>query len=134
VGTCSGSQDIHLVFHAVFMRVSLLPFPSVMHHDLTSLSLPSGGIGAFGPLIIQGFGFEQFHTILFNIPFSAMQVVVTLLSAFISTKYKLKWPVVFALCFPPIGGAVCHSSPCLLCPIANNVCSRLCMSSDESHH
>ncbi|KAJ7594767.1 major facilitator superfamily domain-containing protein [Mycena floridula] len=68
-------------------------------------AVPSGGIGAFGPLIIQGFGFDQFETILFNIPFAALQVIVTLLSAYISTKIKLKWPVIFALTLPPIGGA-----------------------------
>ncbi|KAJ8087519.1 hypothetical protein AAF712_006640 [Marasmius tenuissimus] len=67
--------------------------------------VPSGGISAFGPLIIQGFGFDQFHTILFNIPFGFIQVVVTLLSALISTKVKLKWPVIFALTIPPIAGA-----------------------------
>ncbi|KAJ8496781.1 hypothetical protein ONZ45_g12308 [Pleurotus djamor] len=68
-------------------------------------ALPSGGIGAFGPLIIQGFGFNQFQTILFNIPFAFFQVVLTLLSAYISTKIKLKWPVIFFLTLPPIAGA-----------------------------
>ncbi|KAK0219377.1 major facilitator superfamily domain-containing protein [Armillaria nabsnona] len=68
-------------------------------------AVPSGGIGAFGPLIIQGFGFNSFDTILFNIPFSAVQVIVTLLAAEISTRLKLKWPVVFALSLPPIAGA-----------------------------
>ncbi|EIN09349.1 MFS general substrate transporter [Punctularia strigosozonata HHB-11173 SS5] len=66
---------------------------------------PSGGIGTFGPLIIKGFGFNQFHTLLFNIPFSAMQVVLTLLSADISQRIKLKWPVLFFLTLPTIGGA-----------------------------
>ncbi|KAF8913613.1 major facilitator superfamily domain-containing protein [Mucidula mucida] len=68
-------------------------------------AVPSGGIGAFGPLIIKGFGFDQFNTILFNIPFSAMQVAVTLLAAYVSTKIKMKWPVVFFLTLPPIAGA-----------------------------
>ncbi|RDB16325.1 hypothetical protein Hypma_003016 [Hypsizygus marmoreus] len=67
---------------------------------------PSGGIGAFGPLIIQGFGFNQFHTILFNIPFAAFQVLITIIAALVSTKIKLKWPVVFGLSLPPIAGAV----------------------------
>ncbi|KAK1223983.1 hypothetical protein PQX77_013144 [Marasmius sp. AFHP31] len=67
--------------------------------------VPSGGISAFGPLIIQGFGFNQFQTILFNIPFGFIQVLVTLVSALISTKVKLKWPVIFALTIPPIAGA-----------------------------
>ncbi|TFK39896.1 major facilitator superfamily domain-containing protein [Crucibulum laeve] len=68
-------------------------------------AVPSGGIGAFGPLIIQGFGFDQFKTILFNIPFNGFQVIVTLAAAYISTRLKLKWPVVFVLTLPPIAGA-----------------------------
>ncbi|KAJ7859722.1 MFS general substrate transporter [Mycena leptocephala] len=68
-------------------------------------AVPSGGIGAFGPLIIQGFGFNQFDTILFNIPFSAFQVIITITAATISTKIKLKWPVIFIASLPPIAGA-----------------------------
>lgn len=72
---------------------------------LFACAVPSGGIGAFGPLIIQGFGFNQFHTILFNIPFSFLQVILTLTSAYISQRTKLKWPVILFLSFPPIAGA-----------------------------
>ncbi|KAG8723715.1 hypothetical protein FRC09_002053 [Ceratobasidium sp. 395] len=61
-------------------------------------ALPSGGISTFGPLIIKGFGFNQ-------IPFGALQVIVTLGSATIATKLKLKWPVLFFLTLPPIAGA-----------------------------
>ncbi|THH31740.1 hypothetical protein EUX98_g2458 [Antrodiella citrinella] len=68
-------------------------------------ALPSGGISVFGPLIIKGFGFNQFQTLLFNIPFSALQVITVVLSAWLSTKLKLKWPVIFGLCLPPIAGA-----------------------------
>ncbi|KAF8869062.1 major facilitator superfamily domain-containing protein [Infundibulicybe gibba] len=69
-------------------------------------AVPSGGISAFGPLIIQGFGFNQFTTILFNIPFNAFQVLITLFSAYLSTRLKLKWPVIFGLTIPPIAGSV----------------------------
>jgi len=68
-------------------------------------ALPSGGISVFGPLIIKGFGFNQFQTLLFNIPFSALQVVTVIFSAWISTRLKLKFPVIFALTLPPIAGA-----------------------------
>ncbi|CAE6464839.1 unnamed protein product [Rhizoctonia solani] len=71
-------------------------------------ALPSGGISSFGPLIINGFGFSQclkFHTILLNSPFGAFQVIITLGSAAIATKIKLKWPVIFFLTLPPIAGA-----------------------------
>ena len=47
----------------------------------------------------------QFQTILFNIPFSALQVILTILAASVATKIKLKWPVAFFLCLPPIAGS-----------------------------
>ncbi|KAF8229348.1 MFS general substrate transporter [Tricholoma matsutake] len=68
-------------------------------------ALPSGGVSAFGPLIIQGFGFDQFHTILLSIPFFALSVISILLSGYVCTKIKLKWPVVFVLCLPLIAAA-----------------------------
>ncbi|KDQ56844.1 hypothetical protein JAAARDRAFT_158072 [Jaapia argillacea MUCL 33604] len=68
-------------------------------------ALPSGGISSFGPLIIKGFGFDPLQTILFNAPFGIFQVIITFAAAGIATKTKLKWPVIFALTLPPIGGA-----------------------------
>ncbi|ELU36895.1 hypothetical protein AG1IA_09075 [Rhizoctonia solani AG-1 IA] len=38
-------------------------------------------------------------------PFGAFQVIITLGSAAIATKLKLKWPVLFFLTLPPIAGA-----------------------------
>ncbi|EPQ51784.1 allantoate permease, partial [Gloeophyllum trabeum ATCC 11539] len=68
-------------------------------------ALPSGGLSSFGPLIIKGFGFGTLDTILFNAPFGIFQVIITLLSALISQRIKLKWPVIFFLSLPPIAGA-----------------------------
>lgn len=88
------------------VREVLLDVKTYLWFSLLFLcAVPSGGIGAFGPLIIQGFGFNQFDTILFNIPFSAFQVIITILAAAISTKIKLKWPVIFFISLPPIAGA-----------------------------
>ncbi|EME89697.1 uncharacterized protein MYCFIDRAFT_185895 [Pseudocercospora fijiensis CIRAD86] len=52
---------------------------------LTAVSIPSGRISTFGPLIVKSFGFDSFTTILFNMPFGAS-------------------PVLAALCIPPIIG------------------------------
>lgn len=35
---------------------------------LTAVSIPSGGITTFGPLIVRSFGFSSFQAILFNMP------------------------------------------------------------------
>lgn len=78
-------------------------------------SVPSGGISTFGPLIVQSFGYNSFDTILFNIPFGAVQLVATLGGAFLATHWKRKGPVLALLCIPPIIGcailiAVSHTA------------------------
>ncbi|KAI1483597.1 MFS general substrate transporter [Daldinia eschscholtzii] len=71
-----------------------------------SISIPSGGISTFGPLIVKTFGFDPFGTILFNIPFGFVQLVATVGGAFIAQKIKKKGPVIATLCLPPIAGCV----------------------------
>ncbi|KAK1511391.1 major facilitator superfamily transporter, partial [Colletotrichum abscissum] len=71
-----------------------------------SISIPSGGISTFGPLIIKSFGFDSFQTILFNIPFGFVQLVATVGGSWIATKIHKKGPVIAGLCVPPIAGCV----------------------------
>lgn len=71
-----------------------------------SISVPSGGITTFGPLIVQNFGFDSFHTILLNIPFGAVQIVATLGGAAFATYTKLKGAAIALLCVPPIIGCL----------------------------
>jgi len=73
---------------------------------LFSISVPSGGISTFGPLIVQSFGFDSFATILFNIPFGFVQLVATVGGAVLATRLKKKGPVIALLCVPPIVGCV----------------------------
>ncbi|KAK7612521.1 major facilitator superfamily domain-containing protein [Phyllosticta citricarpa] len=73
---------------------------------LVTVSIPSGGVSTFGPLIVASFGFDSFTTILFNIPFGAVQIVSTLGGAYLATKLKKKSPVLLLLCIPPIVGIV----------------------------
>jgi hypothetical protein len=73
---------------------------------LTAVSIPSGGITTFGPLIVQSFGFDAFTTILFNMPFGAVQIFATLGGAWLATRLKKKSPVLILLCIPPIIGIV----------------------------
>jgi len=71
---------------------------------LFSISIPSGGISTFGPLIVQSFVDDPFTTILFNIPFGFVQTVATIGGAFLATYIKKKGPVIALLCLPPIVG------------------------------
>ncbi|KAJ7497757.1 MFS general substrate transporter [Mycena latifolia] len=69
------------------------------------ISIPSGGISTFGPLIINSFGYNQLNTILLQMPFGAVQICATLLGGYAATRWKLKAPVLVALTLPPIAGA-----------------------------
>ncbi|KAI9373385.1 major facilitator superfamily domain-containing protein [Aspergillus egyptiacus] len=71
-----------------------------------SISIPSGGITTFGPLIIESFGFDELNTMLFNMPFGAIQLIATLGGAWLATRYKTKGGVVALLCLPAIAGCV----------------------------
>lgn len=69
-----------------------------------SISIPSGGIGTFGPLIVKTFGFDKFHTILFNTPFGAVQICATLGGGWLATRLKRKGLVIFLFSLPCIVG------------------------------
>lgn len=68
-------------------------------------SIPSGGIGTFGPLIIQSFGFDKFKTILFNIPFGVVNIIAILGGGWLATHIKSKGVVIAILALPCILGA-----------------------------
>lgn len=69
-----------------------------------SFSIPSGGISTFGPLIIKSFGFDSFTTILFNMPFGAVEIIATIGGSWLATRLKKKSPVLIMLCVPAIIG------------------------------
>lgn len=68
------------------------------------ISVPSNGVSTFGPLIIQSFVSDPFHTMLFSVPIGLSHVVAVSVSAYLSMKWKLKGPVIAGLCIPPIIG------------------------------
>ncbi|KAJ7071951.1 MFS general substrate transporter [Mycena amicta] len=70
-----------------------------------TISIPSGGISTFGPLIVSSLGFNQLNTILLQMPFGVIQILATLGGGFAATRLKLKSPVLVALTIPPIAGA-----------------------------
>lgn len=70
------------------------------------ISIPSGGVTTFGPLIVNSFGFDSFRTILLNIPFGAVQIFATMGGAWFATWMKRKDLALVLLCIPPIIGMV----------------------------
>ncbi|KAL2760982.1 hypothetical protein ACRALDRAFT_1059302 [Sodiomyces alcalophilus JCM 7366] len=76
------------------------------------ISVPSGGVSTFGPLIVQSFGFDSFTTILFNAPFGVVQLISTIGGALVAMKYHKKGPVIAVLSIAPIVGcAVLLATP-----------------------
>jgi hypothetical protein len=68
--------------------------------------IASGGIGTFGNLIVQSFGYDSFQTILFNIPFGAIQIIAIIGSAWLATKYQRKGLTITGLSILPTIGAI----------------------------
>lgn len=71
-----------------------------------AISIPSGGITTFGPLIIRSLGFDKYTAILLNMPFGAIQIIATMGSAAFATWTKKKGPALALLCIPPIIGTL----------------------------
>ncbi|RSH85337.1 hypothetical protein EHS25_004733 [Saitozyma podzolica] len=76
------------------------------------ISLVSGGIGAFGPLILQGFGLSTFQTILYNMIPGGIGIVSNILSAILIQYTKRKSPVLLgAAAFPLAAAAALYAMP-----------------------
>ncbi len=72
--------------------------------ETSPFRIASGGISTFGNLIVKSFGYDAFQTILFNIPFGAIQILVIIGSAWIATKTQRKGLVIAGIAvFPSIG-------------------------------
>lgn len=78
-------------------------------------SVPSNGIGVFGPLIIKSFVLDPYQSLLCNIPVGVFHVLAVVGSSWFSMKWKLKGPVIGILCVPPIVGL------CILLTYEHNI-------------
>jgi hypothetical protein len=110
MATCEGSflgfEVFLLVFLDVFHFVSQEEYVKLRYCGSHTVGSPSGGITTFGPLIIESFGFDQLNTMLFNMPFGAIQLIATLGGAWLATRFKTKGAIIGLLCLPAIVGCV----------------------------
>ncbi|KAJ3526207.1 hypothetical protein NMY22_g10260 [Coprinellus aureogranulatus] len=67
-------------------------------------AIPGGAINVFGPLIVRGFGYDGYDTMLFLIPYGALQVIAMALSYWVSTKIQSKSPVILIFLIPCVIG------------------------------
>ncbi|KAL2130872.1 hypothetical protein VTI74DRAFT_5826 [Chaetomium olivicolor] len=66
----------------------------------------SGGISTFGSLIVRDFGYVNFHAILFNIPFGAIQFLIIIGAAWAATHWQRKGLTIAAVSVLPIVGTI----------------------------
>ncbi|WRT66019.1 uncharacterized protein IL334_002970 [Kwoniella shivajii] len=80
--------------------------------NIFCISLVSGGITTFGPLILQGFGLTTFQTILYNMIPGAIGIVSNILSAVAVTYSKRKLPILLITsAFPLAAAAALYTLP-----------------------
>ncbi|KAJ7796824.1 major facilitator superfamily transporter [Mycena olivaceomarginata] len=58
----------------------------------------------FGPLILNGIGFDKFKTSLLNMPFGGMQLLVIFLSSYLAYACKIKSAILAFLALPVLAG------------------------------
>lgn len=88
------------------MSLPLVVSPRQHARSDRHLSIASGGISTFGNLIVKSFGYDSFTTILFNIPFGAIQIFAIMGSGWLATRIKRKGVVIAVLAVPPSIGSV----------------------------
>lgn len=67
-------------------------------------NLGSAMTSIFGPLIVSGFGFDEYETSLLNIPFGAVQTLVIVACCWASYRLKLKSWVLVGFTVPVVAG------------------------------
>lgn len=76
------------------------------------LNIGAAVTNTFGPIILNGFGYDKYITSLLNMPFGAAQVIVILLASYCAQKYRRKSVVLVFLILPVITGlSILYSLP-----------------------
>lgn len=68
------------------------------------LNVGASVANTFGPLILNGLGFNSYITSLLNMPFGAVQMVIILLASFAAQKARMKSPILIILILPVVTG------------------------------
>ena len=68
------------------------------------LNVGASVTNTFGPLILEGLGFDSYKTSLFNIPFGALQFIVIIAASYAVQKFKVKSTILVILTLPVIAG------------------------------
>ncbi|KAJ8097236.1 major facilitator superfamily domain-containing protein [Lipomyces tetrasporus] len=76
------------------------------------LNVGASVTNTFGPLILNGLGFDKYTTSLLNMPFGAIQVLVILLASYLAQKAHIKGAILAAFILPVVAGlAILYALP-----------------------
>ncbi|KAL7937219.1 major facilitator superfamily domain-containing protein [Trichoderma chlorosporum] len=70
------------------------------------LNVGASVTNTFGPLIINGLGFDKYKTSLLNMPFGALQTILILLASYLAQKAKIKGAILAVFMLPVLAGLV----------------------------
>ncbi|KAH8669093.1 major facilitator superfamily domain-containing protein [Xylariales sp. PMI_506] len=83
--------------------------------NLTTLAnnIPNGGVSAFAPLIVNGFGFTQFQSTLLNMPSGAAQIIALWISGYITMKFNgiRHFVMIGGILVAILGGSLIYALP-----------------------
>jgi hypothetical protein len=103
----SGVQNLPLDLNVFFSEVRLRTlYLQCAYTWWLSRSVGASVSNTFGPLILNGLGFDAYTTSLLNVPFGAVQLMVILLSSYAAYKFRTKSIILIALVLPVIAGLV----------------------------
>ncbi|KAK9371418.1 major facilitator superfamily domain-containing protein [Lipomyces kononenkoae] len=68
------------------------------------LNVGASVTNTFGPLILNGLGFDKYTTSLLNMPFGAIQIIVILLASYLAQKAHIKSAILAAFVLPVVAG------------------------------
>ncbi|KAH7007075.1 major facilitator superfamily domain-containing protein [Ilyonectria destructans] len=76
-------------------------------------NIPNGGVSAFGPLIVNGFGYSQFQSTLLNMPSGAAQIMALWTSGFLATRLKgaRHFLMLGGICVAIVGASLIYAMP-----------------------
>lgn len=76
------------------------------------LNIGASVTNTFGPLILDGLGYNSFKTSLLNMPFGALQLIVILLASYLAQTARLKGIILASFMLPVVAGlAILYALP-----------------------
>lgn len=76
------------------------------------LNIGASVTNVFGPLILNGLGFNKYDATLMNMPFGALQLIVILVASYLAQKARVKGVILAGFMIPVVAGlAILYAVP-----------------------